>query len=163
MNRALARHEHADCVQAALLADHLSAILCAQSLNVLVLTGFAPVTGAAVAVADMDVKTVLAVPEDAGALARAGWTDHTITFRPSTLSKMNIARAALHAALTFVALDHAEPGAYLQGCGGVSNCNMAAVNDNRHALLSPFQLERREWCTALCVVSDHYLAAQEAL
>lgn len=38
-----------------------------------------------------------------------------------------------------------EPGIYIGGLGSMRDCNMVAVTEDGCELLSPFQLEPREW------------------
>lgn len=111
MNKALARRERTNRVRAALVARHISAVLCTRGPNVLMLSGFASVTGTSVVAASADGSIVLVVPEEEAALARNGWADEIMTFQPSSLREMHTERAALKAALA-KALDLALPQAH---------------------------------------------------
>jgi Xaa-Pro aminopeptidase/Xaa-Pro dipeptidase len=65
----------------------LDALICARPENVLVLSGYWPVLGTAVAVATEDGVAVLA-PEDERDLAEAGWAGEVRTYRPGSLSRL---------------------------------------------------------------------------
>src|SRR5690349_18139080 len=82
-------------VQEALTAQRLSALLCAHGANVLMLSGYASVIGAAVAIATADGKLVLVVPEDELELARDSWADDILPFQSASLNAMHTGRAAL--------------------------------------------------------------------
>jgi Xaa-Pro aminopeptidase len=86
-------------VQEALAAQGLSALLCAHGANVLMLSGYASVIGAAAAIATADGKLVLVVPEDELELARDSWADDILPFQSATLNAMHTGRAALRSAL----------------------------------------------------------------
>ncbi|HZO88862.1 MAG TPA: Xaa-Pro peptidase family protein [Chthonomonadaceae bacterium] len=62
-----------------------NAFACALPINVLLLTGYWPVVGTALAIVTWEGQVALLVPEDEEALARQGWADVVSTFQPGTL------------------------------------------------------------------------------
>ncbi|MBK4737754.1 M24 family metallopeptidase [Noviherbaspirillum pedocola] len=107
---AKAHEERRARVQEALATQGLSALLCAHGANVLMLSGYASVIGAAVAIATADGKLVLVVPEDELKMARDSWADDIFFFQAATLNAMHTGRAALRSALA-KALDACLPEA----------------------------------------------------
>jgi Xaa-Pro aminopeptidase len=100
MNLAAGRQQRIERVKESLAGAGLSALVCSHNANVLMLSGFAPVIGAAVAVVGADGTLALVVPEDAEALARSsGWADVVVSFQPASLKAMHVERAALKGAL----------------------------------------------------------------
>ncbi len=75
-------------LRAALVEADLDAVICALPSNVLMLSGYWPVTGTALAVATADARIELIVPEDELELAGRGWADAVHTFAPGSLSAM---------------------------------------------------------------------------
>ena len=71
----------------ALDAANLDAVCCRLPHNVLLLTGYWPMLGTAIALLTRDGEIALIVPEDERDLARRGWVDDAriTTFRPITL------------------------------------------------------------------------------
>jgi Xaa-Pro aminopeptidase len=114
MDKSLGRRERIERVKQALAAAGLDALLCAHAPNVLMLSGYASVTGASLALVGADGALALVVPEDEKALAGAGWADEVIAYQPATLAAMYTGRAALKAALNKavdVVLPHARTSA----------------------------------------------------
>jgi Xaa-Pro dipeptidase len=82
--------ERIDRLTAALGAANLDALCCRLPHNVLLLTGYWPMLGTAIALLTRDGDLALLVPEDEHLLARHGWVDDArITlFSPSTLDHL---------------------------------------------------------------------------
>src|SRR5574337_1854078 len=78
---------------------HLDAILCTLPDYVLLLSGYWPVVGASIAIATSEGRICLIVPEDEEELARAGWADEILTFRPGRLDKLQSTSDAAFEAL----------------------------------------------------------------
>jgi Xaa-Pro aminopeptidase len=79
------KHERLGKIQAVLFKSDLSAIICSHNINVLMLSGYWPVTGTAVAIATAEPRVVLIVPADEEELAKTGWADEVHTFEPASL------------------------------------------------------------------------------
>jgi Xaa-Pro aminopeptidase len=90
--------ERKDRIRAALHAFDVSALICSHNINVLMLSGYWPVTGTAVAIATAE-RLVLLVPEEERTLAQAGWADDVHTFAPATLASLQSVPDAASAAL----------------------------------------------------------------
>src|SRR5262245_26688935 len=88
-----------DAVQAALKDEGLDVLACALPANVLLLTGYWPVVGTAVALAAGGGPTVLLAPKDEEDLARQGWADEVLTFEPGSLADLRDAEQAVRAPL----------------------------------------------------------------
>ena len=63
----------------------LDAVVCALPENVLLLSGYWPVVGDALALATREGRIAVIAPEDERDLAEAGWADDIRTFRPASL------------------------------------------------------------------------------
>jgi Xaa-Pro aminopeptidase len=100
MARDVERTEH---VRRALNRAGLEAIACALPANVLLLSGYWPVVGTALALAKWDGRTTVLAPEDEQALAAEGWADEVHTFQPGSLQDLRTAEDALAPALAVVA------------------------------------------------------------
>ena len=81
-------------IQTSLEMNHWDALVCSLPMNVLLITGYWPVVGVSVAIALPD-RTYVIVPEDEEQLAKRGWADEVITFRPGSLDKITTASKAL--------------------------------------------------------------------
>jgi Xaa-Pro dipeptidase len=66
----------------------LSALVCTLPENVLMLAGYWPVVGTAVAVATRDGRSAILAPEDEGDLAGHGWADEVRTYAPGSLTEL---------------------------------------------------------------------------
>jgi hypothetical protein len=66
----------------------LRALVCACPENVLMLSGYWPVVGTAVAVATADGRVGILAPEDEQDLATQGWATQVRTYRPSSLDRL---------------------------------------------------------------------------
>jgi Xaa-Pro aminopeptidase len=93
------RNERLAAIAGPLQQQGLSALVCVHNLNVLLLSGYWPVTGAALAIATAEPRVVLLVPEDARELAQAGWADDIHTYRQASLDALTEPGEALGAAL----------------------------------------------------------------
>src|SRR5579884_1643498 len=70
-----------------LVADNLDAIVCAIPANVLMLSGYWPVVGTAVAIVTRDGVCVALAPEDERELAARGWAE-VRTYQPGSLGQL---------------------------------------------------------------------------
>lgn len=73
----------------------MAALVCTRNLNVLLASGFWPVTGNAVAVVTDEPRVALVVPEDARTLASRGWADRIETYQLGSLDKLEAVPAGL--------------------------------------------------------------------
>lgn len=88
--------ERLERVADALRAASYDALICALPANVLLLTGYWPVIGSAIALVARDGSVGLLAPEDERDLAESGWADHLHTFAPGGLGELHsVASAAL--------------------------------------------------------------------
>ncbi len=76
----------------------MSALVCTRNLNVLLVSGFWPVTGNAIAVVTDEARVALVVPEDARTLAQGGWADRIDTYQLGTLDRLEAMPAGLFGA-----------------------------------------------------------------
>jgi Xaa-Pro aminopeptidase len=72
----------------ALRFERVDALVCALPENVLLLTGYWPVIGSAIAVATTGGRVALVVPADERDLAAAGWADDLRNFEPGGLAEL---------------------------------------------------------------------------
>lgn len=72
-------------IRSALDRAGLHAVVCALPENVLLLSGYWPVVGDALALATREGRIAVIAPEDERDLAEAGWADDIRTFRPASL------------------------------------------------------------------------------
>src|SRR6185312_988444 len=72
-------------IQDALKGARLDAVVCALPENVLLLSGYWPVVGNALAIATREGRVAVIAPEDERDLAEAGWADDIRTFQPAPL------------------------------------------------------------------------------
>ena len=70
------------------------ALVCALPANVLLLTGYWPVIGSAVAIVTRDGRVALLAPEDERDLAESGWADDLHTFEPGGLERLRSVTSA---------------------------------------------------------------------
>jgi Xaa-Pro aminopeptidase len=99
MEQQLRKHERRDKLRQALSGCGLSALICSRNANVLMLSGYWPVVGSAIAIATAEPRVVLLVPEDEQELAQAGWADEIHTFAPAALDSMQDTLGAVARAL----------------------------------------------------------------
>jgi len=79
----------------ALASEELDALICTLPSNVLLLTGYWPVIGNAIAIITRDGAVGVVAPEDEWDYARNSWADCIHTFRPASLERI---RTAIEAA-----------------------------------------------------------------
>jgi Xaa-Pro aminopeptidase len=95
-------------------AAGLDGLICAKPANVLMLSGYCPVTGMAVAVATGRGQVVLVVPEDEHELALGGAAEEVRTFEPATLDHLgetiDALRPGLQGGIATLCLGHARVG-----------------------------------------------------
>jgi Xaa-Pro aminopeptidase len=100
-----------ESVRRALDANRWDALICTLPSNVLLLSGYWPVIGSAIAIATRDAVAVLA-PEDEEQLAARGWADVVRTFQPGPLdavtSVLESVRRPLTALLMSLGLERAS-------------------------------------------------------
>jgi Xaa-Pro aminopeptidase len=77
----------------------LDAVICTLPLNVLLLTGYWPVVGTAIALATREGEVGLAAPEDERELALAGWAEPIHCFQPGSVSELLTTPGAVRHAL----------------------------------------------------------------
>ncbi|HEV7216825.1 MAG TPA: M24 family metallopeptidase [Chloroflexota bacterium] len=75
-------------IRSALQDVGLDALVCSLPTNVLLLSGYWPVVGTAVAVATRDGRVAVLAPEDEEELARQGWATEVRTYHPGSLSSL---------------------------------------------------------------------------
>lgn len=80
--------ERVERVVAALWDGGYDALICALPANVLLLTGYWPVIGSAIAIATREGRVAILAPADEHELAQAGWADDVHVFRPGGLSSL---------------------------------------------------------------------------
>ena len=97
MNQTASRTERLLSVQKALAANRLDAVICAYNVNVLLLSGYWPVTGSAVVIVTAEPRIILLVPEDAERLAINGWADKIVAFKSASLDSLEDGCRALQA------------------------------------------------------------------
>lgn len=66
----------------------VNAVICALPVDVLLLTGYRPVLGDALALATRQGRIALLAPEDERTLAEADWADDLRAFEPSSLDSL---------------------------------------------------------------------------
>lgn len=85
------------------LVEHdYAALICSLNLNVLMVSGYWPVTGPAVAIATAEPCVYLLVPDDEKELASLGWADKVYSYSPASLTTLKSAPEALMQALCTV-------------------------------------------------------------
>lgn len=97
--------ERRDRIVQALEAAELDAVICAFPANVLLLSGYWPVIGTAVALATREGRVIVLAPEDERELAEQGWADAVHTFQPGSLAEIRTLEAALREPLGRIARD----------------------------------------------------------
>lgn len=92
----------------------LDALVCSLPENVLLLSGYWPVVGTAVALATAGGNVAVLAPQDEAEFARAGWAEPVETFQPSLLDRLTTAaeqaREPLRGLLQRLGLEHARIG-----------------------------------------------------
>src|SRR5579875_821192 len=77
----------------------LEGLIAALPAHVLMLTGYWPVVGKALAVVNRDGRVAIIAPEDERELAEGGWADEVHTFRPVSLSELRMLGESVSEAL----------------------------------------------------------------
>ncbi len=91
--------ERRERIRHALRGANLDALACSLPMNVLLLTGYWPVVGTAVALATHEGRLAVLAPQDEQELARAGNADEVLTFEPGSLERITSAVEAVRAPL----------------------------------------------------------------
>lgn len=97
------RDERHHRIVEAMTKAELDALVCAFPANVLLLSGYWPVIGTAIAVATRDGRVEVLVPEDERKLAERGWADEIRTFQPGSLAEIRTLSTALREPLEQIA------------------------------------------------------------
>ncbi len=80
----------------ALHRQQLDAVVCTLPSHVLLLSGYFPVIGTSFAIATQDRRVLVIAPEDEEDLARAGYADDILTYKPNRLDRIQtVAEAAV--------------------------------------------------------------------
>lgn len=87
--------ERSQRVQARLHDSGMDALVCCRPSHVLLVSGYWPVVGTAVAVADRDGGVVVLAPDDERPAAEHGWADEVRTYQPATLQRITTAAEAI--------------------------------------------------------------------
>src|SRR4051794_40416723 len=82
-------------IREALAAASMDAVVCALPANVLLLSGYWPVIGSAVAVATCEGAVAVVAPDDEAELASEGWADVMHTFRAGSLESLTTVHDAV--------------------------------------------------------------------
>lgn len=97
------RGDRNDRIVDAMARADLDALICAFPANVLLLSGYWPVIGTALAFGSRDGRTVVLAPEDERGLAERGWADAIHTFQPGSLAEIRTLSTALRQPLEQIA------------------------------------------------------------
>jgi Xaa-Pro aminopeptidase len=87
--------ERLDRLGAAMRELGIDALVCTRNLDVLLVSGFWPVTGSAIAVVTAEPRVSLIVPPEARELAGRGWADHIETCETGSLARIEEVPSAL--------------------------------------------------------------------
>lgn len=87
-DRIIRDDERVERIRQSLAKHGFSAFVCALPSNVLLLTGYFPVVGTAIAVFHKSGKILLVAPKDEKHLAEDGWADEILTFEFGSLTKI---------------------------------------------------------------------------
>lgn len=104
-------------IQDGLRKAHVDAVVCSFPSDVLMLTGYWPVIGTAIAVAAGDGRVITIAPEDEEELARRGWAE-VRTFAPWSLDRMTRPSEAIVEPLGKVLREAGVDGATIGHDGG---------------------------------------------
>lgn len=88
-----------ELVKRALQEQDLDLLVCSLPINVILISGYWPVVGTAIALAFRDGRVVLVVPEDEDDLAEKSWADEVETFTAASLDRLAPAEAAVETCL----------------------------------------------------------------
>jgi hypothetical protein len=121
----------------------IAALVCTRNLNVLLVSGFWPVTGNAAADVDRAARTVLTrVGFGQGFVHPLG---HDVGFSAIDHHEPPRIHPASHEVLEEGMVFNVEQGGYIDGYVGVRDCNMVAVTADGCELLSPLQQQPGDW------------------
>lgn len=105
-------------IRGALDEAGLDALACAQPSHVLLLSGYWPIVGNALAIASRDGRIAIVAPKDERELAEGGWADELITFQPVTPDELptleQVVRGPLAEAARALGIERGKIG-YEQG------------------------------------------------
>lgn len=104
----------------ALREANLAAVACALPAQVLLLSGYWPVLGTALAIATHEGQVFLLAPEDERELAHRGWADTVETFHPGSLETLSSVPSAISSPLKQLA----RAIGVTQGCLGFESGSM---------------------------------------
>src|SRR5689334_21512782 len=108
--------ERINRIREALERANMDALICALPTNVLLVSGYWPVTGTSVAVITRNGVVHLLAPEDEAELARASWADVVETISFGSLDEIKTAVDVLRAPLTTVVRDLRGRERIVVGC-----------------------------------------------
>lgn len=94
------RGERVDRLRSAMAEHDLSALVCVRNLDVLLASGFWPVTGNTVAIVTDEPLVHLVVPDEARELAELGWADKIATYKLGSLDRVEPAPGELFGIVT---------------------------------------------------------------
>lgn len=97
--------ERKDRITEAMASAELDVLVCAFPANVLLLSGYWPVIGTAIAFATRDGRILVLAPEDERKLAERGWADDIRTFQPGSLAEIRTLCTALRQPFEQIARD----------------------------------------------------------
>jgi len=103
-------------IRDALEQSKMDALVCALPANVLLLSGYWPVIGTAIAVITKTGFVHVLAPEDEAELARTSWADVVETFSLGSLEEITTADAVLRAPLTRILKDIGSQRRITVGC-----------------------------------------------
>jgi Xaa-Pro aminopeptidase len=111
----MARDEQrVDWIRNGLSREGLDAVICSLPTHVLLISGYWPVVGTALALATRDGVVAIIAPEDERELAERGWADHLRLFQPGSLERITTAeqsvRQPLAALISTLGLSRARLG-----------------------------------------------------
>jgi Xaa-Pro aminopeptidase len=124
--------ERMERVVAALRDGGYDALICALPANVLLLTGYWPVIGSAIAIATREGRVAILAPADEHELAQAGWADDVHTFQPGGLSSLvdvcSAAAEPLAELLRVVELAGPKPRVAFEGGGAMEPASYVSLH-----------------------------------
>src|SRR5262245_1962500 len=90
-------------IRAALETADLAALVCSLPVNVLLISGYWPVVGTALAIGTREGRIAILAPEDEHMFASRGWADEVQLFQPGSLDGIRTAVGAVRAPLRMMA------------------------------------------------------------
>lgn len=131
-------NERVERIERALRAEHLDALVCTLPTNVLLLSGYWPVVGTALALATADGRIAVLAPNDEGELAHAGWAGDVRTYAPTSLGHPSSAAESIREPLGTLL---AEVGV---ARGRIGYEDMAVYEASSYAAMYLFQASIRD-------------------